>query len=61
MKKILTNLLLTIFSVLISTSALAHTGHLTVDSVHSFIHVEHIVLLVMVGLVALSLYVSRNK
>jgi hydrogenase/urease accessory protein HupE len=61
MKKILTNLLLTIISVLTSTSALAHTGHLTTESLHSFIHVEHIVLLVMVGLVALSTYISRNK
>jgi len=61
MKKILTNLILTIISVLMSTSALAHTGHLTVENAHSFIHAEHIVLLVMVVLVALSMYTSRNK
>lgn len=46
---------------LISTSALAHTGHLADDSIHGFLHVEHIAVLTAIGLVAYFIAVSRGK
>jgi hypothetical protein len=52
MKKILTSKLLLIVLPLISTTALAHPGHMTNESVHGFLHVEHIVALAMLGVVA---------
>ncbi|MCK4833472.1 MAG: hypothetical protein KAT12_01805 [Gammaproteobacteria bacterium] len=46
MKKIL----LTALS-LVSTSALAHTGHLPNGDIHGFLHVEHIITLVAIGFI----------
>jgi len=56
MKKSLTTILL-----LLSTSVLAHPGHLTNESVHSFLHTEHIVMLAAVGLIAYFIKAFNNK
>jgi hypothetical protein len=44
-------LLVTILS-LTSTSLLAHTGHLPNESVHGFLHIEHIIVIATIALVA---------
>ena len=44
---------------LISTSALAHTGHLADDSIHGFLHVEHIAALTAIGLISYIITVLR--
>ena len=36
---------------LMPTSLLAHAGHLTNESVHSFLHIEHIVAIVAIALI----------
>ena len=46
---------------LLSTSALAHTGHLANESVHGFLHVEHIIMLAAVGLIAYLVKILSNK
>ncbi len=56
MKKILTTILL-----LSSTSVLAHPGHLTNDSVHSFLHTEHIIMLAALGIIAYVIKAFSNK
>ena len=56
MKRLLTTILS-----LTSTSVLAHPGHLTNDSVHSFLHTEHIVMLAAVGLIAYFIKTFNNK
>ena len=56
MKKLLTTILL-----LSSTPVLAHPGHLTNESVHSFLHTEHIIMLAAVGLVAYFIKAFNNK
>ena len=61
MKKLLTSTLLAIASPLVSTTALAHTGHLSNESVHGFLHVEHIIMLATAGLVIYLVKVLSNK
>ena len=56
MKKLLASTL-----ALSSTSVLAHTGHLSNDSVHGLLHVEHIATLVAVGLIAYLVKVFISK
>ncbi len=56
MKKLLVTILL-----LTSTSALAHTGHLSNESVHGFLHVEHIIALAVVGVIAFIVTLLRDK
>jgi len=56
MKKLLASTL-----ALSSTSVLAHTGHLSNDSVHGLLHVEHIAALVAVGLIAYLVKVFISK
>ncbi len=51
MKKLLIYKLLLVFLSLLSTSALAHTGHLFNETVHGFLHVEHIITLLAVALI----------
>jgi len=53
-------LLATIF-LLSSTSALAHPGHLTNESVHSFLHTEHIIMLAALGIIAYVIKAFSNK
>ena len=51
MKKLLISKLSLTLLLLFSTSALAHTGHLSNESAHGFLHVEHIIMLVSAGLI----------
>jgi len=48
-------------TVLFSTSAIAHTGHMANESWHSFLHVEHIIALVSMGIVAVAIKKLLNK
>jgi hypothetical protein len=61
MKKLLASKLLLITLILVSTSALAHTGHLANDAVHGFLHIEHIIVLAAAGLIAYFLKTLNNK
>ncbi len=61
MKKILTSKLLLAVLPLISTTALAHTGHLMNESVHGFLHIEHIAALAVLGVVAYIAHVFGKK
>ena len=60
MKNMLTRKLLSTTLILASGSALAHTGHVSNETVHGFLHVEHIVMLAAVGLLVY-LVKSLNK
>lgn len=46
---------------LTSATALAHSGHLSNESVHGFLHIEHIIVLAAFGLIAYLVKVLRNK
>ncbi|MCK5003243.1 MAG: hypothetical protein KAJ92_03690 [Gammaproteobacteria bacterium] len=46
---------------LTSSTVLAHSGHLSNESVHGFLHIEHIIVLATFGLIALITKVLRNK
>ena len=52
---------LTLLTGLMSPAAIAHPGHLANESVHSMLHSEHVVLLVASGIVAIAIYVLRNR
>ncbi|MFV9614828.1 MAG: hypothetical protein ACNYZG_02675 [Gammaproteobacteria bacterium] len=58
MKKLLVSNLSLALLLLVSTSALAHTGHLSNESVHGFLHIEHII---MLAAFALIVYVFKTK
>jgi len=56
MKKILTPrfslaILSLIVTPLLSTPVFAHPGHMSNDAVHGFLHIEHIIALLAIGLV----------
>ena len=67
MKKLLTSKLLMATLSLVATTALfpattlAHSGHLSNETVHGFLHVEHIIALVAVGLITYFVSVLRKK
>ena len=61
MKKLLASKLLLVTLFLVSTSTLAHTGHLSNESVHGFLHIEHIVMLAAVALIVYLIKVSNDK
>ena len=61
MKKLLISKLSLTLLLPVSTSALAHTGHLPSESVHSFLHVEHIIMLAAAGLLVYLIKVLSNK
>ena len=54
------NLIIFILS-LNSTTVLAHVGHVSDESVHSFLHVEHIIVLTAIGLIAYLIKQIRGK
>ena len=61
MKKLILPILsLTVLS-LASTTAFAHTGHISNEAVHGFLHVEHIIAITAIGLIAYFVGVLRNK
>ncbi len=67
MKKLLTSKLLMATLSLVATTALfpatalAHSGHLSNDTVHGFLHVEHIIGLVAIGFIAYYVSMLRKK
>ena len=61
MKKLLTSKLLLVTLFLVSTSAIAHTGHLPNETVHGLLHIEHIIALVAAGLIVYFVSVVRKK
>ena len=61
MKKLLTSKLSLTLLLLVSTSVMAHTGHLSNESVHGLLHVEHIIMLAAAGLIIYLIKVSSNK
>jgi hypothetical protein len=61
MKKLLFSKLLLTLLLPVSTSALAHTGHLPSESVHGFLHVEHIIMLAAAGLIVYFIKIFNNK
>lgn len=53
--------ILILMTVLFSSSAMAHSGHIPNESVHSLLHIEHIVALVTIGIVAVVVKKLRHK
>ena len=47
MKKLLIPILLSV-----TNSTYAHTGHITEEAIHSLFHIEHIIIIALVGIVA---------
>ena len=45
---------------LIPMPSLAHLGHLPSESMHGFLHVEHIIMFVVIGVVAYIVKVLHN-
>ena len=56
MKKIVT--LLTLVA---STSAVAHPGHVANQSIHSLLHGEHIITLVVTAVITYAVYILQKK
>ncbi len=52
---------LAILNGLATPAALAHPGHAANETVHSLLHAEHVIALVITGVVALALLSMRNK
>lgn len=52
---------LTLFTSLGSQGVYAHPGHIADETVHSLLHIEHITVLVAAGVIALTVYIIRNK
>jgi hypothetical protein len=61
MKKVLFSKLLLTLLLLVSTSALAHTGHLSNEPVHGLLHIEHIILLIAAALIVFVLKAINKK
>mgnify|MGYP000471533422 CR=1 FL=1 len=61
MKKLFTASFLLIVLSLSSMTVFAHSGHLSKESIHSFLHVEHIIVLAAFGLVVFALKLLRKK
>ncbi len=53
--------LMTISVLLFSSNLLAHPGHLPVESVHGFLHTEHIIALAVLGVIAFIADRLRDK
>ena len=61
MKRPLISLAIPLILVLHSSVAIAHPGHLPGEFVHSFLHAEHIALILVVGVIAFIAAGTRNK
>ena len=46
---------------LFPATALAHTGHLANETVHGFLHAEHIIAITAIALIAYFVSILRNK
>lgn len=60
-RKLLMKKILPCILALTTTSALAHPGHITDESLHGFLHVEHIIALAALGVIALIIDVFRSR
>jgi len=60
-KKLFTYKLLPAILSLVSTSALAHPGHLPDETVHGLLHVEHIIALAVAGAIVYLVHRLRNR
>jgi hypothetical protein len=61
MKSLLVSKLSLVILSMTSTTVLAHSGHLADESVHGFLHIEHVLVLAAVGLIAYAVKILRNK
>ncbi len=52
---------MTIFTGLFSTTVHAHPGHIADETIHSLMHIEHIIPLVAAGAIAFAVYTLRSK
>jgi hypothetical protein len=52
---------LTLFSSLGSTTVHAHPGHIADQTIHSLMHIEHIIPLVAAGAIAFAVYTLLDK
>jgi len=50
-----------ILTALLATPAMAHPGHLGNDAVHGFLHVEHIIALLAIGMAVYLVKAFRSK
>jgi membrane protein DedA with SNARE-associated domain len=48
-------------SAVISPAVHAHPGHVADQSIHSLLHVEHIIALLAAGVIAFAVYALRDK
>ena len=55
------SLLFLILLTLTSTTVHAHSGHLPGETMHGLLHVEHIILILAIGLIVYSINVLRKK
>ena len=46
---------------LVSTTVLAHPGHLSGETLHGFLHAEHIITLAAVGIIVFVVSLLRGK
>lgn len=53
-------ILYTLATMLGPITALAHPGHISNENIHSFLHVEHIITLSAIGIIAFLAYRSRR-
>ena len=52
---------LSLLSALASPAVMAHPGHIADQSIHSLLHIEHIIPLVVAGAIAFAIYTLRGK
>jgi len=52
---------LTLLTSLASPTVLAHPGHVADQSLHSLLHIEHVLVLATAAVVSLAVYASRKK
>ena len=58
MKNIITSLFSIVALLFTAGTALAHTGHIVAESVHGFLHVEHIIMLAAAAIIVYLVKVS---
>ena len=61
MKHLITSLVTLAALSLNSATALAHTGHFSAETAHSFLHAEHILVLAALGVIAVVVKVLIKK
>ena len=59
--KLLTIILLPATLILTATAASAHSGHMSDSSLHGLLHIEHIITLLAIGVIAYLVTTLREK